>query len=197
MQSTTISNEAEPCGSSPSPSGPSASYNPPLCSRCHDENKGGGEEGKMMLMASELRKGQDSTYKLLRLLRPHQAADGNDSAPSRETLASVAKEIEDSISTCISLSINTTTSTGPSTPAAIRDAIDQRHETGKLEDSGESSLAPAATKGRRGCYKKRRSSCETWIKDSPNQMADEHAWRKYGQKAILNATHPRYIYTPK
>ncbi|GAB2235994.1 hypothetical protein Droror1_Dr00026441 [Drosera rotundifolia] len=190
MQSSTISNEAEPCGSSPSPSGPSASSNPPLCSRCHhDENKGG-DGGKMMLTA-ELSKGRDSTYKMLRLLRQHQAADDNDSAPSLETLA---KEIEYSICTCISL-VNTTTSTTPDTPAAIRDPIDQRHETVKLEDSGQSSLAPAATKGRRGCYKKRRINCETtWIKDSPNQMADEHAWRKYGQKAILNATHPRSYY---
>lgn len=190
MQSSTISNEAEPCGSSPSPSGPSASSNPPLCSRCHhDENKGG-DGGKMMLMA-ELSKGQDSAYELLRLLRQHRAADDNDSAPSFETLA---KEIEYSICTCISLLINTTTSTVPDTPAAIRDPIDQRHETVKLEDSGQSPLAPAATKGRRGCYKKRRRNCETWIKDGPNQLADEHAWRKYGQKAILNATHPRSYY---
>ncbi|GER55705.1 WRKY protein [Striga asiatica] len=45
-------------------------------------------------------------------------------------------------------------------------------------------------KEKRGCYKRRKSS-ETWIKESATLFDDGHAWRKYGQKVILNAKHPR------
>ncbi|KAI3472563.1 hypothetical protein Pfo_029087 [Paulownia fortunei] len=59
----------------------------------------------------------------------------------------------------------------------------------KCEDSGESCKTPAP-KDRRGCYKRRRTS-ETWTKETPSLFEDGHAWRKYGQKVILNAKHPR------
>lgn len=39
---------------------------------------------------------------------------------------------------------------------------------------------------------KRRTTTETWTKDTPTLFEDGHAWRKYGQKVILNAKHPRY-----
>lgn len=58
----------------------------------------------------------------------------------------------------------------------------------KSEDSGETP--PPPTKDRRGCYKRRRSS-ETWTKKTASLFEDGHAWRKYGQKVILNAKHPR------
>ncbi|KAL3615807.1 hypothetical protein CASFOL_040101 [Castilleja foliolosa] len=57
--------------------------------------------------------------------------------------------------------------------------------------AGESRKRPgAAKKDRRGCYKRRRTA-ETWIKESSTLYEDGHAWRKYGQKVILNAKHPR------
>ncbi|KAA8533963.1 hypothetical protein F0562_031480 [Nyssa sinensis] len=58
----------------------------------------------------------------------------------------------------------------------------------RSEDSGESSKTPEL-KDRRGCYKRRKSS-DSRIKVSPT-MEDGYAWRKYGQKAILNAKYPR------
>ncbi|XP_057489609.1 WRKY DNA-binding transcription factor 70 [Actinidia eriantha] len=58
----------------------------------------------------------------------------------------------------------------------------------RSEDSGESSKRPAV-KERRGCYKRRKTS-DTWMKILPT-MEDGHAWRKYGQKEILNAKFPR------
>lgn len=61
----------------------------------------------------------------------------------------------------------------------------------KSEDSSDSCKPLTATsKDRRGCYKRRRTS-ETWSKESSSLMDDGHAWRKYGQKVILNAKHPR------
>nr|UVI62191.1 WRKY transcription factor [Rehmannia glutinosa] len=59
----------------------------------------------------------------------------------------------------------------------------------KPEDSGDSCKTPAP-KDRRGCYKRRKTS-ETWTKETPTLFEDGHAWRKYGQKVILNAKHPR------
>lgn len=60
----------------------------------------------------------------------------------------------------------------------------------KSEDSGESSKSVTTVKDRRGCYKRRKTS-HTWTRDSSDLRDDGHAWRKYGQKAILNAKFPR------
>ncbi|GMY08391.1 putative WRKY transcription factor 70 [Fagus crenata] len=58
----------------------------------------------------------------------------------------------------------------------------------RSEDSGESRKRPAP-KDRRGCYKRRKTT-QTWTIVS-EATDDGHAWRKYGQKEILNAKHPR------
>ncbi|KAF9680113.1 hypothetical protein SADUNF_Sadunf06G0086400 [Salix dunnii] len=60
------------------------------------------------------------------------------------------------------------------------------------EDSEESSKSTAAVKvkDRRGCYKRRKSS-HSWTNDTSTLTDDGHAWRKYGQKVILNAKYPR------
>ncbi|GMI83262.1 WRKY DNA-binding protein 70, ARABIDOPSIS THALIANA WRKY DNA-BINDING PROTEIN 70 [Hibiscus trionum] len=47
----------------------------------------------------------------------------------------------------------------------------------------------AASKEKRGCYKRRKSE-QTWTVASAT-VEDGHAWRKYGQKQILNSEHPR------
>ncbi|XP_022853284.1 probable WRKY transcription factor 70 [Olea europaea var. sylvestris] len=59
----------------------------------------------------------------------------------------------------------------------------------KSQDSSE-SCKTFESKNRRGRYK-RRTTTETWTKDTPTLFEDGHAWRKYGQKVILNAKHPR------
>ncbi|KAF8397048.1 hypothetical protein HHK36_018686 [Tetracentron sinense] len=38
---------------------------------------------------------------------------------------------------------------------------------------------------------------ETWTKVSPTPIDDGRAWRKYGQKEILNAKYPRFLLNPK
>ncbi|KAJ4832558.1 hypothetical protein Tsubulata_000129 [Turnera subulata] len=60
------------------------------------------------------------------------------------------------------------------------------------EDSGESSKSSTG-KDRRGCYK-RRKTAHSWTKESSTLIEDGFAWRKYGQKKILDAKYPRNYY---
>ncbi|KAF7143186.1 hypothetical protein RHSIM_Rhsim05G0231400 [Rhododendron simsii] len=64
----------------------------------------------------------------------------------------------------------------------------------KADDSEESSKSTSAFKERRGCYKRRKPTTQTSTRITPNLIDDGHAWRKYGQKLILNAKHPRNYY---
>ncbi|XP_060176656.1 WRKY DNA-binding transcription factor 70-like [Lycium barbarum] len=52
------------------------------------------------------------------------------------------------------------------------------------------SCKSSSFKDRRGRYKRRRT-LETSIKETSTLVDDGHAWRKYGQKQILNAKYPR------
>ncbi|XP_022764430.1 probable WRKY transcription factor 70 [Durio zibethinus] len=58
----------------------------------------------------------------------------------------------------------------------------------RSEDSSESRKRPVS-KDRRGCYKRKRAA-QTWTVVSAT-IGDGHAWRKYGQKEILNSKQPR------
>ncbi|XVF37396.1 hypothetical protein REPUB_Repub20aG0004200 [Reevesia pubescens] len=60
----------------------------------------------------------------------------------------------------------------------------------KSEDSGESNKSTTTLKDRRGCHN-RRKCVESWTRDTPSLIDDGSAWRKYGQKVILNTNHPR------
>ncbi|KAL6139020.1 hypothetical protein ACLB2K_064298 [Fragaria x ananassa] len=42
-----------------------------------------------------------------------------------------------------------------------------------------------------GSSSKKRKTSHSWSRDTPDFIDDGHAWRKYGQKQILNARHPR------
>ncbi|OMO90011.1 DNA-binding WRKY [Corchorus olitorius] len=59
----------------------------------------------------------------------------------------------------------------------------------RSEDSSESRKKLPGSKDKRGCYKRKRSA-QTWVAVS-STTDDGHAWRKYGQKEILNSKHPR------
>ncbi|KAM1442405.1 hypothetical protein FF1_010115 [Malus domestica] len=63
----------------------------------------------------------------------------------------------------------------------------------KSEDFTEEEISCKSTltfKDGRGSYKRRKTS-HSWTRDTPALIADGHAWRKYGQKIIHNAKHPR------
>ncbi|PWA55414.1 WRKY domain-containing protein [Artemisia annua] len=57
-------------------------------------------------------------------------------------------------------------------------------------DSGESEKSVRPVKNKRGCYKRGRTS-STFTKVTSTLIDDGYAWRKYGQKPILNAKYQR------
>ncbi|XP_076929382.1 putative WRKY transcription factor 70 [Bidens hawaiensis] len=63
----------------------------------------------------------------------------------------------------------------------------------KSEDSNESIKTRAPIKTKRGCYKRRKNASTKTIITS-TLSDDGYAWRKYGQKAILNSKHQRNYY---
>ncbi|XP_022887114.1 probable WRKY transcription factor 70 [Olea europaea var. sylvestris] len=65
-------------------------------------------------------------------------------------------------------------------------------DSGSSVCSREIEKKPEKVKDRRGCYKRRRTS-DLRNKVSPT-MDDGYAWRKYGQKKILNSEYPRCYY---
>ncbi|KAL8122533.1 WRKY DNA-binding transcription factor 70-like [Apium graveolens] len=80
-------------------------------------------------------------------------------------------------------------------PCSLSDEVSQVPvNSGRIRseelDSGQRAKI---VKDRRGCFKRRRTSeAETKVSSTP--VDDGHAWRKYGQKSILNAKHPRHYY---
>ncbi|KAJ8533893.1 hypothetical protein K7X08_007217 [Anisodus acutangulus] len=58
------------------------------------------------------------------------------------------------------------------------------------EEYSSGSCKTLSLKDRRGRYKRRRT-LETSIKETSTLVDDGHAWRKFGQKQILNAKYPR------
>ncbi|KFK36946.1 hypothetical protein AALP_AA4G192600 [Arabis alpina] len=56
-------------------------------------------------------------------------------------------------------------------------------------DSGDSKKRLGVAKGKRGCYTRKKRS-HTWTVEA-KRIEDIYAWRKYGQKEILNTKFPR------
>ncbi|XP_004302592.1 PREDICTED: probable WRKY transcription factor 70 [Fragaria vesca subsp. vesca] len=91
-----------------------------------------------------------------------------------------------------SSNISAVTASGSATAGPDSSSWDLVHDDAmKSEDSNEESCKSTETfKDRRGSYK-RRKTLHSWTKDTLDLVDDGHAWRKYGQKTILNTTHPR------
>ncbi|KAJ0695978.1 putative transcription factor WRKY family [Helianthus annuus] len=63
----------------------------------------------------------------------------------------------------------------------------------KAKDYGKSNRIVTPVKTKRGCYN-RRKSASTIVKMTSTLIDDGYAWRKYGQKTILNSKHQRNYY---
>lgn len=122
-------------------------------------------------LIGELIKGRDSTKKLQNLLR--QKID-NDEVLANDLVVKILGSFSNSLSTLSSLS--------PGELSRFSACCNDRG----LDHSDENEKKP---KDRRGCYK-RRKNVDSRIK-IVDTIEDEFAWRKYGQKEILNAKFPR------
>ncbi|KAL0347581.1 UNVERIFIED_CONTAM: putative WRKY transcription factor 70 [Sesamum calycinum] len=137
---------------------------------------GGGSEWEKMI--GELSRGREVADELRLMLRHTTAPlDATLVLPAAQSLVATILE-----TFTHSLSILSPT---PAAAAAHSDEVSQLPPL-KSEDCAETP----PTKDRRGCYKRRRSS-ETSTIETASLSEDGHAWRKYGQKVILNAKHPR------
>ncbi|CAK9144457.1 unnamed protein product [Ilex paraguariensis] len=117
------------------------------------------------------------------LTKPFQEeADGSSVSDAGELIVKIMGSFTDTLSILTCTESDEVSQLPPNNNHPSWDAL-------KSEDSSE-SCKTSATKDRRGCYKRRKTS-KTWTKFSPTLIDDGHAWRKYGQKMILNAKHPR------
>ncbi|KAL1337409.1 hypothetical protein HN51_032074 [Arachis hypogaea] len=96
----------------------------------------------------------------------------------------------DSSSSSASFFLNENNSGSQLVIAADSTNNDLRSEEGSSESS--KRFSSSVPKDRRGTYKRRKTE-ETWSNVSPT-TEDNLAWRKYGQKDILNSKFPRSYY---
>ncbi|KAL5540862.1 hypothetical protein UlMin_000759 [Ulmus minor] len=139
----------------------------------------------------ELIHGRELTFELQSLLSNDQ---GSVAVSAEDLVAKIMKSLSDSLSMLTKNrnenEINDVVSqvqAGNYSPANSSPCWDGGR---KSEDSGESCKSSSNHKDRRGSYKRRKTS-NSWKKDTPTLTDDGHAWRKYGQKVILNANYPR------
>ncbi|XP_020218541.1 WRKY DNA-binding transcription factor 70 [Cajanus cajan] len=70
----------------------------------------------------------------------------------------------------------------------------ESHELSQIQQQhSQESCKRVTPKNRRGCYKRKRTT-EEWERVSETPIVDGHQWRKYGQKAILEAKYSRNYY---
>ncbi|KAL0359097.1 UNVERIFIED_CONTAM: WRKY DNA-binding transcription factor 70 [Sesamum angustifolium] len=124
----------------------------------------------------ELVKGKEIATRLQTLLR----IPGQDHGSSSVSPGDLAFQIFRSFNKTLSVLSSSCAATSPQIAAV---------DCGGSACSGESKQKPEV-KSRRGCYKRRRS-CESWTKICSSMVEDGYAWRKYGQKDILDSQYPR------
>ncbi|XP_047328552.1 WRKY DNA-binding transcription factor 70-like [Impatiens glandulifera] len=139
------------------------------------ENHGGGGGGCRERAIEELIKGKDSLIRLKNFLQHRLGSDGSDSESTKELVAGISRSFTSVISML--------------NPDAKESQISDTTLDRKSMISDVTSKPPPTVKDRRGCYKRRKSE-ESWQKVS-STMEDGYAWRKYGQKEILNSNFPR------
>jgi hypothetical protein len=143
-------------------------------------------------MVAELLQGHDFATQLKNLVRKPAAFNGDCSVLAGELAEKVLGSFNQSLSFLSSNVSNCDHHSAALSHEAnsFYDDSSPSVDDQRSEDSGHSRKRPApASKDRRGCYKRKNNS-ETWSTVAA-KVDDGIAWRKYGQKIILNAKHPR------
>jgi hypothetical protein len=139
---------------------------------------------------AELLQGHDFATQLKNLVRKPAAFNGDCSVLAGELAEKIMGLFNQSLSFLSSNSSNCDHQSTLSHEAnSFYDDSSPSVDDRRTEYSVDSRKRPAASKDRRGCYK-RKKNLETWSTVAA-KVDDGNAWRKYGQKIILNAKHPR------
>nr|UXG57924.1 WRKY70a [Nelumbo nucifera] len=135
---------------------------------------------------NELVRGREFTTQLQIILR--NPLGGHGSVSAEDLLPKILTSFTEAIA-----ALNTTVESGEvsQNPASTHVSSPSCGDRA-TEDSGESKKS-TVLKDRRGSYK-RRKLLQTWTKLSATPIDDGRAWRKYGQKVILNSKYPRNYY---
>ncbi|KAL4368553.1 hypothetical protein GQ457_05G023910 [Hibiscus cannabinus] len=121
-------------------------------------------------VVQQLMHGRQSATQLQILFHNHKH-------PSEESGASSAEELVRNILTSFDHALSALS------------CIDQDQTTCNDDSPWCENRKRLGSKAKRGCYKRKRGA-QIWTIVSAT-MEDGHAWRKYGQKKILNSKHPR------
>ncbi|KAK4267777.1 hypothetical protein QN277_024513 [Acacia crassicarpa] len=149
-----------------------------------------------LMALKELERGREFANQLGRLMFRGVDQEDDDKVNGLTTLSAedLVAKVLDSFTKTLSLfnhhsadsSINITTSSFSHLPAHS----DEFHENPKTK-----SPTNIIDRTRSFSKKRKRAQIQTWVEESKmSPRNDGHAWRKYGQKSILNAKHPRNYY---
>ncbi|XP_028808614.1 probable WRKY transcription factor 70 [Neltuma alba] len=144
------------------------------------------------LAMKELERGRELANQLRRLI--FRSEDGEDDHKTKGLTTSSAEDLAakvlDSFANTLSLfNSNRHVSADPS----LSSFCPLPAHSGDSQESSKTRSTSTTIKDPTRCTpKKRKSSAQTWEEDTKmGPKEDGHAWRKYGQKTILDSKHPR------
>ncbi|CAI0423757.1 unnamed protein product [Linum tenue] len=134
----------------------------------------------------ELLKGRDFTCQLSLLL----SLDSKQSFIARSgggCAEDLVGKILSTFTHTISL-LNTTAATATATKAESSDEVSQLGPRKSESSSGDTDSNPSTR------FSRKVAASRSWVKESRTLVDDGYAWRKYGQKKILESDFPRHYY---
>ncbi|KAE8679319.1 hypothetical protein F3Y22_tig00111402pilonHSYRG01203 [Hibiscus syriacus] len=133
--------------------------------------------GKKKRIIEELVQGQESANQLQILFHNSSQETGHLSSSKKEALIDkILRSLDQTLAVL----------------SSVESAEVSQSQTASNQDSVDTRSKRPASKDKRGCYRRKRAA-QAWTVAS-DTMEDGHAWRKYGQKGILNSKHPRSYY---
>uniref|UniRef100_A0A7N0VBG2 WRKY domain-containing protein n=1 Tax=Kalanchoe fedtschenkoi TaxID=63787 RepID=A0A7N0VBG2_KALFE len=139
--------------------------NPCGTGRCRSDDR------ELFRVGDELRQGRQAATDLLGLMRQQEYLSAAANATSSDPALGLAMKIVDSFSNSLSM-------LGCQDPAAMGGGSSESNNKRSSSSSG-------------GRKRNKPRKADSWTEVTSALIDDGHAWRKYGQKPILNAKHPR------
>ncbi|KAF5738404.1 hypothetical protein HS088_TW13G01303 [Tripterygium wilfordii] len=150
----------------------------------------GSTSWKQKLM-KELVDGQESATQLQVLLQKPFSENGSSQFSSGdEHLVKILGSFTESLSLLMMMGSSNNCESDNNNSQAGSGSVCCDHESRSSDENcSESRKRVPSLKDKRGCYKRKKNS-QSWTTVS-STVDDVYAWRKYGQKEILNAKYPR------